>query len=58
MGDPKFAVKDNGKGFENEIAGSIAQTMLACDRFMSTDLTNGLFANAKLLGKGKGIIHR
>lgn len=54
MGDPHFAIKDGGMGFENEMAGSCAQPQQEMDRFVTPELTNKLFANRKTLGREGG----
>jgi hypothetical protein len=54
LGDPTFAVRNDGTGFKNEIAGACVQPHAAIDRFVRTQLTNRMFANRKILGKEKG----
>ncbi len=54
LSDPRFAVRNNGMGFENEVSGACAQNARQLDRFFTSELTNLLFANAKLIGKARG----
>eukprot|EP00094_Tigriopus_californicus_P005399 TCALIF_05205-PA protein Name:"Similar to Pxt Chorion peroxidase (Drosophila melanogaster)" AED:0.03 eAED:0.03 QI:113/0.9/0.90/1/1/1/11/71/1447 len=53
--DPTFAIRNGGLGFENEIAGACSQAQQSADRFMSSELTNKLFANKKLLGQHEAL---
>ncbi len=55
ISDPRFAVKDGGRGFENEVSGACSQPSAQLDRFFSTELTNLLFANSKVVGKARGV---
>ena len=52
---PHFAIKDGGRGFENEVSGACAQPSKELDRFFSTELSNKLFANPRVLGKARGV---
>ena len=54
FGDPKFAVGENGEGFEKELAGVVVQNSLKVDRFVCKELINNLY-NSKKEGKEKGI---
>lgn len=54
LSDPRFAIKDGGEGFENEMAGACSQASQQLDRFVSPELVNKLFANKKLLGEAQG----
>ena len=54
FGDPKFAVGENGEGFEKELAGVVVQNSLKVDRFVCKELINNLYNN-KEEGKKRGI---
>lgn len=54
MGDPRFAIRNGGEGFQNEIAGSCEQHSQLADRFITKELTEQLFANKKILGNDGG----
>lgn len=53
--DPTFAIRKEGLGFENEISGACSQAQQSLDRFMSSELTNKLFANKKILGQRRAL---
>ena len=54
MGDPHFAVRNDGTGYRNEIAGACAQPQAAVDRMVTAELTDRLFANRKVVGAKMG----
>ncbi len=54
LSDPRFAIKDGGSGFENEIFGACSQPSQILDRFIGAELTTKLFANKKILGQQGG----
>ena len=56
MADPRFAIRNGGEGFQNEITGACAQHSQMADRLVTKELTDKLFANKKILGKDGGKI--
>ena len=54
FGDPKFAVGENGEGFEKELNGVVVQPSLKVDRFVTKELINNLF-NSKKESLARGI---
>ena len=54
LGDASFATRNDGTGYSNEIAGACDQPHARVDRWVTTELTDSLFANRKMLGKEMG----
>lgn len=50
-GDPIFAVRSNGDGYQREIEGACNQEALKVDRYITKELTRNLF-NSKKFGNG------
>ena len=47
FGDPIFAVRSNGDGFQRELEGACNQESLKVDRYITKELTNNLFGSKK-----------
>ena len=54
MSHPRFAIREGGRGFQNEVVGACAQPEQTVDRFVASELTNRLFANKNMLGEAGG----
>ena len=52
--DPNFAIRQEGRGFENEMSGACQQQQQRMDRHLGAELNNKLFANKKIVGKEGG----
>ena len=48
FGDPKFAVSENGEGFQRELEGCVVQPAQKADRFVTKELMNNLFNSKKV----------
>jgi hypothetical protein len=46
-GDPIFAIRSNGDGFQRELEGACSQEALKVDRYITEELTNNLFNSKK-----------
>jgi hypothetical protein len=57
-GDPIFAIRSNGDGFQRELEGACQQESLRMDRYITKELTNNLFNSKKFENETQGRFYK
>ncbi len=58
FGDPIFAIRSNGDGFQRELEGACQQESLRMDRYITKELTNNLFNSKKFENETQGRFYK